>query len=143
MHFAFFISLGQVIFFISGNTGYIKTFGISYSRFTIRIDHIVGRPLIVLLKDGDMKNIFSDKDLFSCTFTTFMIPRLANTMISSRSEHSQQNSSFFKPVPINPSSRFTYTFVLAIATCLASITSNCLISVFLSLPLPYFFSRFS
>ena len=66
-------------------------------------------------------------------------------MISSISEHSEINSSFFRsfPKPINPSARLTYNFSLLAATVLISTTSKMAISVLRSFPLPYFFNKSS
>jgi hypothetical protein len=50
--------------------------------------------------------------------------------------HSATGSLPFSPQPTNPSSISTYSLRLATITFLAEMTSNILISVFLSLPSP-------
>ena len=54
------------------------------------------------------------------------------------SEQLQTNSSFFSPVPMNPSARFMYSFSFASATFAASIVSKLRISVRLGWSFPYF-----
>jgi hypothetical protein len=67
-------------------------------------------------------------------------------IISSISEHSETNSSFFKslPKPINPSALLTYNFSLLAATCLISTTyQKWQFQFCVPLPLPYFFNKSS
>jgi len=59
------------------------------------------------------------------------------------SEQLHTNSSFFKPVPMKPSSRFIYNFSFASATFAASILSKLRTIVRRGWAAPYFFFRFS
>src|SRR4051812_48489538 len=62
MHFSFLRTfIGEIVFFIAGNTGYIKAFGISDAGFTIYIDHIVSGTLVVLLKNGYVYDVLTNK----------------------------------------------------------------------------------
>ena len=61
MYPAFFFSLGKIVFFIPGDTCYIKPFGKAYARFTIYINHIISSAFIIFLKYSNVNNVFTNK----------------------------------------------------------------------------------
>jgi hypothetical protein len=75
----------------------------------------------------------------SATLVTRKVPSSRKAMISSMSEHSQTNSSFFRLFLQSLLHGLHISFCVAAATAAASITSKFLISVFRSRPFTVFF----
>ena len=73
--------------------------------------------------------MFLPTNILSAACTILYLPSLKNTMMSSMSEQLHTNSSFFRPVPMNPSARLMYSFWFASTTFEASMVSKLRISV--------------
>src|SRR5580658_9449401 len=50
MHLAFVAALGKVVILVPRYAGYIKTFGVAYACFAVKVNHVVGGALVVLLE---------------------------------------------------------------------------------------------
>ena len=62
-YFTVFITLRDWVFFVTGNSRYVKAFNIGWAFRAVLVNHVIGSALVFLFKYSNMNDVFTYKGL--------------------------------------------------------------------------------